>query len=376
MDDNRSRRNTHGADVLRGVAILMVVGYHAAFSSLFGISFPWAGMARDFGPSPSPTTLAFYPLSLGWAGVSLFFVLSGFCIHFSTLRAGETRWGHFFWRRFWRIYPAYFLALVAFACLGKLDLGTADGSKQFLTHALFLHNVSEQTLFGINPSFWSIAAEVQLYLLFPAFLAIRSRFGTKGALVVAFLIGCAWRGIAVAAWGLPDHVISAVFASPLTCWFDWILGAYVAERFFADRPAFRSPGAWLAVLVPAFVASTLYRPATLFSFTLAAGIAAVVLDAALRREWRRSSLAGPLGSIGLVSYSLYLWHQPLVVPLKRALDARVGSPLAWVGLASALLLGSWISYHLFEKSGVRLGETLWKRRPRVVPIEARMAATA
>src|SRR5580698_10110157 len=73
-----------GADVLRGVAILAVFVYHATLRA-----WPWNGWWRDFHHVPGATTRASYRLSFGWAGVALFFVLSGFCIHVSFLRARQ-----------------------------------------------------------------------------------------------------------------------------------------------------------------------------------------------------------------------------------------------------------------------------------------------
>ena len=148
-----------GADVLRGVAILAVIAYHIN-GPIYGWALPWNGAWRDFSAPPSRPFFALYPATLGWAGVSLFFVLSGFCIHMSFLRAGEFSAAKFFWQRFWRIYPAYLAALVGFACLDWRELAGHGAAKQLLSYALLIHNFRSSTLFGINPSFWSIATEV------------------------------------------------------------------------------------------------------------------------------------------------------------------------------------------------------------------------
>src|SRR5258708_24994291 len=103
MNDPRgTEKHLMGADVLRGAAILMVMIYHG-FGRVYGFYLPWNGYWRDFRRPPDALLIPGYPLSLGWAGVALFFVLSGFCIHLSFLRASRFTNRQFFWRRFWRI---------------------------------------------------------------------------------------------------------------------------------------------------------------------------------------------------------------------------------------------------------------------------------
>jgi peptidoglycan/LPS O-acetylase OafA/YrhL len=359
-----NEKHLFGADVLRGIAILMVVAYHA-FGRAYGFFLPWSGHWRDFSNPPSALFTPFYPISFGWAGVALFFVLSGFCIHLSFLRAPGFTTASFFWRRFWRIYPAYLVALVAFSVLSKLDLTSIPGIKMFLSHALLIHNAHSTSLFGINPSFWSIATEVQLYLLYPILLLARQRFGLRSCLIGTFAVGLAWRTLSIAAWGLPDHVINAPFASPFMTWFDWALGAYVAECAFRQEPAFSRHWLWLAALLAAFIFSTLYRPLTIFSFTLAASASAFVLDLLLQAQPRRSLPWRLAGYIGLISYSIYLWHQPLLDLLWRAAHPFLPAWITMLLVGGIIALVSYCSYKLIELRGIGLGKVLWSSvRPR------------
>jgi len=90
-------------DVLRAVAILSVFLLHW-FGQAYGTDhLNWNGLLRDPASAPSASFIAFFPLSFGWMGVPLFFVISGFCIHASALKNNELRVGRFFWRRFWDI---------------------------------------------------------------------------------------------------------------------------------------------------------------------------------------------------------------------------------------------------------------------------------
>ena len=356
------RTHSSGADVLRGVAILLVLVYHAVGAGTsHGYYVPWSGNTRDFSVMPLRQLLWYYPASLGWAGVALFFVLSGFCIHFSILRAGRFDAGRFFWRRFWRIYPAYLAALLVFLAVDRTPILTGPGAFQLVTHAVFLHNVSHGTFFGINGVFWSIAVEMQLYLLYPVLLWGRARFGLARCLAGTFVLGMAWRAVAVGVWGVPDHVITPVLTLPPLTWFDWTLGAFVAERFHAGRAAFARRWLWFPALAGLFLASTFYRPLTVCSFSLAAAASAVLLDGALQVAWGRGAWVTALEFVGLISYSLYLWHQPLIVPAVSFLTPFLGSPAAWTVFGALLAAGCWVSYRFLEMPGIRLGDALSKR---------------
>ena len=320
-------KNTHflAADILRGIAIAMVVVYHA-FTPVYGHFLPWRGWFRDFSAPPSEVFMAAYPVSFGWAGVALFFVLSGFCIHLSFLRSSAFSLRRFFWHRFWRIVPAYFAALVALTLLTHEPLNTPLGLKQFCAHALFIQNFRANSFFGINPSFWSIATEVQLYLLFPVLLFIRHHYGMKGCLLTTFSIGMLWRIGAVAAWGLPDHVITPALTSPFATWFDWTLGAL-----------------------------------TVLSFMLAAAVSAVVLDWLVRADIRRNVVTAVAGFVGTVSYSIYLWHQPLLFRLSTRIERYTNQPITVLAVAAFLFLLAYISFRIFERGGILVGAVLWQR---------------
>jgi peptidoglycan/LPS O-acetylase OafA/YrhL len=349
-----------GADVLRGIAILMVVAFHI-FGPVYGEFLPWNGLVRNFATPPSPQLLWFYPITFGWAGVAIFFVLSGFCIHLSFLRNRNFDIKLFLWRRFWRICPAYFMALLVFTIFTNVNIFSRSGFQQILVHSLLLQNIFQDTFFGINPSFWSIATEVQLYLLFPMLLLLRSHFGIVRCLQISLAIGLASRAVVVALWGIPDHLIVPSLTSPLITWFDWILGAFVAERFFEGRSAFENKQVWLSALIPLLVMTTLFKPLTVFSFSVAAAIAAVILDAAIYVKWQTSLWLKSLVFIATISYSIYLWHQPLLFPVTQQIDRSIGSPVvAWLLFVSLMLGCSWISYRYVEQIGIKIGSLVWK----------------
>jgi peptidoglycan/LPS O-acetylase OafA/YrhL len=81
------------------------------------------------------------------------------------------KWGSFFLRRFFRIYPPYFFAVWLFALIYPLTrFNIVRGWQQLAYHLLLIHNLKSGASAGINPAFWSIGVKAQLYLLYPVLL--------------------------------------------------------------------------------------------------------------------------------------------------------------------------------------------------------------
>ncbi|WP_128547752.1 acyltransferase family protein [Larkinella soli] len=347
-------------DVLRALAIATVFGFHF-MGSLSGWDhlYAWQGNWRTF--APTPASYIMYPVTLGWSGVSLFFIISGFVIHYSFLKSERFQLRSFYWRRLWKIYPAYLAALLFFCWYTKLDIQSREGAIQLVTHLLFLHNFHEDTFFGVNGSFWSLATEVQFYLLYPLFLSMRRQIGLNGSLLAALALSLFCR-LTLLAFRECSYVISAEWTFPGILWFDWILGAFLAERFFDGKPAFRASRFLLPALIAFFVLSSLYKPAYAFSFSLASLVSALLVDRYIQRKAPLSRWEAALIPVGLCSYSFYLWHHPLINTFlyhHRHTDLIPETPLWNVTLVPAgifllVLVWSRIMYHVFEKPSVML----------------------
>ena len=358
-------------DALRGFAVLSIFVYHLWGEAVGWQTYAFVDGRRAFDLWAGRSDWLLYPVTFAWAGVPLFFVLSGFVIHLSFADYQRVGIGTFYRRRFFRIYPAYLLAVLAFAALGA-RMHQPIG-EQLVAHLLLVHNFHPRTYSGLNGSLWSIAVEAQFYALYPLLMALRQRWKITGALAVLAALNLATRVVVLIAEHQP-HPISAEWSrvwstSPLVSWFDWALGAFVAERFASGRPAF-SPGVrrWggLACVV-AFVVGTSFESTDRYAFDVAAVGFAFAIDQVAHADLRPRFVERLLVPLGIVGYSFYLWHQPLIGVCWRRLNAlhlthAYAVPLAVALTFAAIFLVSSLLYRLVELPAMRLGRT---RRPAV-----------
>lgn len=347
-------------DALRGIAALGVLYYHAAGPTTFlKPGFPlWLRMLS-------------FPCSFGFAGVWLFFVISGFCIHMRHARraaAGEEPeiafWS--FWRRrFRRLYPAYFAALILASAVWVMT-GSRITAWDGISHLLLVHNLTSSTVFSINGAFWTLAVEEQLYLLYFALLAVRRRLNWVATLI--FCLGLR-AGVVLAAittrkllgWSIvPEN-------AALSYWFLWVLGAVAVEGWvglirlprlcydlrlgaacfvlaallnWAWRLDWVTGGTWLLFW---FVQDPLFG---LAAFVLLNWMVARELETTSSHPWTA------LARIGLFSYSLYLIHGPLMVRIRDHiphLSPTLSVPLClflWAPVCVAAAAGF---FQLFER---------------------------
>ncbi|XHR29020.1 MAG: acyltransferase family protein [Chthoniobacteraceae bacterium] len=356
-------------DRIRGFAILLVVAYHALGAGYGLDQLHWRRFLRDFVDAPQGFVF-FTPVTFGWLGVAVFFAVSGFCIHLSHQKARTPGFRNFFLRRFFRIYPPYFAALCFFALLFPLVTLRADclaSFRQFWAHLLLVNNGSSELFYGINPSFWSVVVEVQLYVLYPLLLWLVGRFGWRTA-----LWGCGFLEIALrivqSVHCLPDWVLG----SPFYYWFSWSVGARLADDYLKGRPLFlaRCP---LWVWPAAVVGSNLFRPASTLTFVFGALAATKWISYELSRPTAPATgnlWARFLTRVGVVSYSLYLFNQPLLGALGSALETAGGplhiSPTLRFGIVlivggGLLILGSEIFYRWVEAPSSELGRRICAR---------------
>jgi len=345
-------------DTIRGIAILMVILHHAG-----------PEMIPNQPQVDGATGFAFWALkNLGWTGVDLFFVLSGFLIGgllFSELdRDSRIGCGRFWLRRGLKIWPSYFALLAVLAGIEAtrwIDLASpGSAARDLLVHGLFLQNYLDR---GVNGPTWSLAVEEHFYLVLPLLLlavgrgacstvATRARYHAFFALCLAGGLGIrAWHVLVDGGPAVNDFMLSHFRFDSL------ILG--VALQFY--RRQYPAHARILArrywwVLLP--VAIGLLLPSISWSrndalmfgpgFTgLAIGYA-ILIGLVLEFYGSRpegAAASRPVASIGRWSYNIYLWHYfvPFVVPGYWQLQSVVGSlqaPAAFILLLQVVIYGA------------------------------------
>jgi peptidoglycan/LPS O-acetylase OafA/YrhL len=317
-----------GLDQLRGLAVLLVFFYHAIYAA-FGTTQPdWSTFSSDF---PGKLALLFcYLFSYGWSGVAIFFAVSGFCIQLSWMRSSK-QWSTFFLRRAYRIIPPYWLALALFAFaypLTRLTNADLASGGHIFSHILLLHNLDPATFFGVNGSFWSIGVEWQLYLIFPVLVLIAGRLGWTAALITTavFEIGIRY-ACYFEVFGLSGDQPIATWLGPLPFWLSWAVGAQLADSFFHGRKSrwTKFPIWFWPLLLVAVPFLPILNPLSfLFAAMATTVVIARLIHAPDQFRWIPSTLSRHLANLGLISYSFYLLHQPLLNAVPKILEHLSG----------------------------------------------------
>lgn len=350
-----------GLDTLRALAIALVLmsHYHGFVSQ-----------APTFGPIGS----------IGWAGVDLFFVLSGYLIGNQLLapaaRGDSLDLKTFFARRLLRTLPSYYAVLAVYLLLPDSPIAGKSMAPawRFLT---FTQN------FGLNygetfTHSWSLCIEEQFYLVLPlAVLALAGRRRSPHLLWCAMLAAI---GAGMIARGMAFMDGKDVFAAPVYYSsfyrFDELLpGVVIAmlknfhpiafARLLRHGNALLAAGlATVAAILhgvmneapTAFIAST-------FGFSLVSASFALLTVSALSPGALLNRVRIPgAGSLALWSYAVYLVHKPVFMALRPELERRSidpGAPLTIAAVMAAGILGGWILYRLVETPFMRLRERLY-----------------
>lgn len=346
-------------DVLRGFAALSVVVYHVIEH------FAWTAF-------PSTGPLLWF--RAGWMGVDLFFVISGFVIGLSAFAEIDKRgpWhfqGAFFSRRVARIVPLHYLTMLVFVVFISPELLFTNFWVNLSSHLLFVHNLNLNLHGAINGSNWSLATEMQFYVLM-LLLAPWIRIGRWWAIAAVF-IGTAWAWrYGVTVFVQPSSQLGPfpvfVAATQLPGMLDEFVAGLLLARLVRSELGKKMLGGGVSVQVVLFALAVIVVSVTLLIYwryasfwnyplmvtmwrsLLALAFALVLLFAiSIKVTGVPRKLLSPLFYLGTISYGIYLWHLPVLLSLKR---------LAWVSPSVALALGigltcvfASMSWHFFEQ---------------------------
>jgi peptidoglycan/LPS O-acetylase OafA/YrhL len=353
-------------DSLRGASALVVVASHSAALLLTG-------------------SILVLPLHLGYAAhaaVIMFFLISGFCIHYSqavtahyapAASSSGFNIGRYGERRFRRIYPPLVLAIaltIAFDWIGwRLNPSVYAGVTRydFIKYSVLVGHHSLRTLggnllmqgglftrtFGTNGPLWSLSYEFWFYVLYPLLWFTAGRRGTGRAAIPVVLVSII--GLAVVHFRGPVYLFPA-----LSAWGIWFGGSVLAD-LYVGRLRVQTQAVYFSCMLGAAVAFGLYRTLSDLAFldySLAFVFSAFLSIVLSARNGASSvgiiAVARALSPLGRISYSLYLVHFPWLM-LVSALwlsqhDNRLpDSPLlALVGVASSLVLATF-TWFLVER---------------------------
>jgi peptidoglycan/LPS O-acetylase OafA/YrhL len=286
----------------------------------------------------------------GFVGVDVFFVISGYLIAGliqSEIDRGDFSLARFYERRVRRIFPALFamLAVVSFAAVvWFFPADLVRYARSLFATALFAANFEFWREAGYFEVFanqkpllhlWSIAVEEQFYLLFPALLLLMRRAAPRWRTVA--IAGVFVVSFALSAWGVTAASVATFYLLPMRAW-ELMAGALLALGR-PPRPRSRAVTEILSLLGLCLAAGSVafITPQTPFPGPAALAPclgAALVIYAAdpVNTIAGRLLATRPLVFVGLVSYSLYLWHWPVYV-FATYVHFRAPS-----GLASAALI--------------------------------------
>ncbi|WP_432286150.1 acyltransferase family protein [Aminobacter sp. BA135] len=306
----------------------------------------------------------------GFIGVDIFFVISGYLITRHLMqeigRSGTVDLWRFYGRRARRLLPASLLVIASTLAAGYFILAPSE-QQLYAKGALFASSYvinlwllrwsfdyfAADTASNPFLHFWSLSVEEQFYLLWPAFLLLVAWF-RPGARSIALILGViALVSFGVSAWMTSESQPWAFYFSPLRAWefaVGGLVSLVVAERWasgFRFSPVMGWTG--IALIVVAYLSVSETDPFPGFIALLpVAGTAMLLLSGARKSAVGPASLLSlpPFQWTGKLSYSLYLWHWPVIVYATILWpDLTLAGRLACLAVTAGL---SFLSYRYVE----------------------------
>ena len=383
MDHSTNKRDSvldkriDAVDQIRGIAALIVVIYHARAVFWEGVAAEWNenGLSADFIGWIGYSTA---PFSLGWFGVHLFFVVSGYCIHRSASReyakGGGVNWGRFFWRRFWRIYPVYVCAFFATIAVdvwsGALNIEyffSPSGAYDVLLSLLTLQGLFGDVI-GSNVIFWTLTIEIHIYLFYPIIFYMRRVLGNFYTCLLLFLLSFSYIlfdiYFGVSAALPPVAGPTAVFLPFL---FMWYCGAAVGELESTDLDRLLNNGVVaISFSIIGIIGILLVESGSSHLFLLACmplSFGAVYIFMLMRTLLEALSGGFPLighvlKSIGERSYSLYATHIVSFGLVLNITEFEKSDNILYTFLfVIASLIFSFVFYVVVERPSIMLSQS-------------------
>lgn len=360
----------YNVHLLRAAAALSVVVYHVIEL------LPW----KAFPITPEPLLW----FRIGWVGVDLFFVISGFVISLSAirlLREGERPFARTYARhRVARILPLYyFTGLVFILFVTPQLLANPALPYHLFTHLFFVHNIDPVTQGSINGANWSVGTEMQFYLLILLTARLLSRVNPWIILLGGVTVSWSWRMLVfqlvtenqggtfemfvytTQLFGMLDEFAFGIFLSRLVLdhidhagdasaplqrrllangwlWFaGFLIVGWITWRVYWSTALYWSN--WNMVVF--------WRTGAAMTFFFLIGSAVFLRVPDLIRRF----VLPPFLYLGEISYGIYLWHLPVIVALQKS---GITNPIHFLSLTLLfVILMASITWHFIERPLLR-----------------------
>lgn len=326
-------------DGLRAIAVLPVILFHAGFNIFKG----------------------------GFVGVDIFFVISGYLITSIILvekKAGVFSLAQFYERRARRILPALLFIMIVsipFAWMWMWPVYMKEFSESLIAVSGFISNIffwKQSDYFAIVAELkpflhtWSLAVEEQYYLLFPIFLLLILKWEKKWIISILTLVTMI--SLIIAQWGSHNRPAFTFYFLATRCW-ELLIGALVAFYLINKTKnnnikKMNQIGSLFGLFL-IFYSICMFDKNTpfpsLFTLTPTLGAACVIVFADSQTIVGKFLSKKLFVGLGLISYSAYLWHQPLFAFARLRLDIANGTIIFFV-LSVCSLLFAYFSWKYIE----------------------------
>tara|TARA_X000001036_G_C20680794_1_gene805857 strand:- start:1272 stop:3251 length:1980 start_codon:yes stop_codon:yes gene_type:complete len=331
-------------DGLRALAVLPVILFHAGFEGFSG----------------------------GFVGVDIFFVISGYLITtiiISEMAEGKFSIVNFYERRARRILPALFFVITACLPLAWLWL-TPNNLEDFGQSLIAVSTFSSNILFWLESDYfdtaaelkpllhtWSLAIEEQYYILFPIFLMLTWRLGIKWVLIllsILFFISLGAAALGTQYATSQKTISGAFFLLPTRGW-ELVIGVFVAfylkyntplKSHVANQTLSLLGFGMIAYSIVVFDQTTPFP--SLYALIPTIGTGLLILCAVPKTLVHNFLSVKLTVGIGLISYSAYLWHQPLFAFARHRTFGEVPD-LSLVLLITTTFFLAWLTWRFIEK---------------------------
>lgn len=346
-------------DSLRGLAALIVVLYH------FQMVLPEHGSFLKL-VHPTPLRL----LVAGNESVILFFILSGFVLSLPFLQNKRMEYTPFLVKRICRIYIPYVAAIgsAMILCLLFSNGGIKDLSPWFNLQwtskpdvALILNHfflIGNYNVYSYDVVLWSLIHEMRISVLFPLLVLMVGKLNWKVTLIIGIMLG------------LLGGAVHLVFKDPYQSFYKtlpyvlmFLVGLLLAKhrKPISDQYAKLKPSQKTFLLIVGVLAYTyafLLKNQILVNWTVTLGATIIIVTALFSKRTSSALLIRPLKFMGKISYSLYLFHIPVLLSFIYILYGKIPLGTIFIITFVVSLAVSTVAYYFIEQPSMKLGRSL------------------